>query len=53
MEFEPEECNVQGEAGEPVLASSGKEETLRTQLDEPWATRQSLVVCPVWSSHTS
>lgn len=53
MEFEPEECNVPGEAGEPVLASSGKEKTLRTQLDEPWATEQSLVVCPGWSSHTS
>lgn len=33
MEFEPEERNIQGEAGESVLASSGKEETLRTQLD--------------------
>lgn len=45
MEFEPEEGDTQEEAGEPVLASSAKEETLRSQLGEPWATGQSLVVC--------
>lgn len=53
MEFEPEEHNVQGEAREPVIASPGKEETLRTQLDEPRVAGHCLVVCPGWSSHTS